>query len=533
MFRFLILAALLFAPLTTGFAQAAESPRTPQELVAELPTADFERKTEIVNALAASGHPRAGLIIGALGAGTLFSSADGKIVLQTSEDGKSYSDALTGNLISGLSEDQLTKIGVNNRLRRDLRGLSARLSLMSLDPQTRRKSAADAFTAHDPETLPAIEEAMKKESVPSIRQALDEARAAIVLQSDDSSQNDKLTAVNTLRARGDRDALNALLGLRTADSQTLRNAAAAAVKDVESSLAYWGALQNVYYGLSLGSVLLLAAIGLAITFGVMGVINMAHGEMIMLGAYTTYMVQQVLASAAPALMPWALPLAIPMAFLVAGATGILIERSIIRFLYGRPLETLLATWGLSLLMQQGVRTIFGPTKKPVTAPTWMSGSFDIGHLTITFSRLAIIIFALAAFSLLTMFLKRTHFGMQMRAVTQNRKMASAMGVRTNWVDALTFGLGAACVGAAGSMLVLIIDVTPPLGPAYTLLAFVIVITGGLGSMPGALLGGVLIGLTEAMAGLFFTPSAKSMFSFGLLVLVLLFRPQGILGKRLS
>src|SRR5882672_6753999 len=527
MFRFLILAALLFAPLTTGFAQAAEPPRTPQELIAELPTADFERKTEIVNALAASGHPRAGLIIGALGAGTLFSSADGKIVLQTSEDGKSYSDALTGNLIPGLSEDQLAKIGVNNRLRRDLRGLSARLSLMSLDPQTRRKSAADAFTAHDPETLPAIEEAMKKESVPSIRQALDEARAAIVLQSDDSSQNDKLTAVNTLRARGDRDALNALLGLRTADSQTLRNAAAAAVKDVESSLAYWGALQNVYYGLSLGSVLLLAAIGLAITFGVMGVINMAHGEMIMLGAYTTYMVQQVIAGVAPALMPWALPLAIPMAFLVAGAAGILIERSIIRFLYGRPLETLLATWGLSLLMQQGVRTIFGPTNKPVTAPTWMSGSFDVGHLTITFSRLAIIIFALAAFSLLTMFLKRTHFGMQMRAVTQNRKMASAMGVRTNWVDALTFGLGSGVAGTAGVALSQIDNVSPNLGQTYIIDSFMVVVFGGVGNLFGTLVGALTLGI----ANKFLEPVAGAVLGkIAILVLIILFiqkRPRGL------
>jgi urea transport system permease protein len=510
-----------------GYAQAAESPRTPQQLLAELPAADFERKTQIVNALAASGHPRAGLIIGALGSGTLFSTVDGRIVLQTGEDAKFYSDALTGNPVGGLSEGQLTKIGVNNRLRRDLRGLSARLSLMSPDPQTRRKSAADAFTAHDPETLPAVEEAIKKESVPGIRQSLNEARAAIVLQSDDSSQNDKLAAVNTLRTRGDRDALNALLGLRTADSQTLRNAAAAAIKDVESSLAYWGALQNVYYGLSLGSVLLLAAIGLAITFGVMGVINMAHGEMIMLGAYTTYMVQQALAGVAPALMPWALPLAIPMAFLVAGAAGILIERSIIRFLYGRPLETLLATWGLSLLMQQGVRTIFGPTNKPVTAPAWMSGSFDVGHLTITFSRLAIIIFALAAFSLLTMFLKRTHFGMQMRAVTQNRKMASAMGVRTNWVDALTFGLGSGVAGIAGVALSQIDNVSPNLGQSYIIDSFMVVVFGGVGNLWGTLVGAMTLGVANKFLEPYAGAVVGKILVLAFIILFIQRRPRGL------
>jgi urea transport system permease protein len=254
---------------------------------------------------------------------------------------------------------------------------------------------------------------------------------------------------------------------------------------------------------------------------------MAHGEMIMLGAYTTYMMQQFIASAAPGLTEWSLPLAIPAAFIVAGAAGILVERTIIRFLYGRPLETLLATWGLSLIMQQMVRTIFGPTNKPVGAPAWMSGSFDVGHLTITLSRLAIILFALAAFSLLTVFLRRTHFGMQMRAVTQNRRMASAMGVRTNWVDALTFGLGSGVAGIAGVALSQIDNVSPNLGQSYIIDSFMVVVFGGVGNLWGTLVGAMTLGVANKLL----EPYAGAVVGkILILVFIILFiqrRPRGL------
>jgi urea transport system permease protein len=522
--RLILLTVLLLAPITRALAQPAELPRTPEGLVAELPAADFDRKVQIATALAGSGHPRAAMIIGALADGTLFSTADGKVVIQS---GANFSDALTGSAIPGLTEDQSTKIGVNNRLRRELRGLSARLSLTSPDTGVRRKSADDAFTAHDPDSLPAIEEALKTEHVASIRDALAQTRAAILLQSPDASEAQKLASVDVLRARGDRDALNAMLTLRTADSEALRNAAVAAQRDIESSLAYWAILQNVYYGLSLGSVLLLAGIGLAITFGVMGVINMAHGEMIMLGAYTTFMMQQALSSVAPALMPWSLPLAIPVAFLVAGAAGVLIERGIIRFLYGRPLETLLATWGLSLIIQQSVRTIFGAANRPVSAPSWMSGSFDVGHLTITFSRLFIILFALVAFSLLTIFLKRTHFGMQMRAVTQNRKMASAMGVRTNWVDALTFGLGSGVAGIAGVALSQIDNVSPNLGQGYIIDSFMVVVFGGVGNLWGTLVGAMTLGVANKLLEPYAGAVVGKILVLVFIILFIQRRPRGL------
>ena len=205
-------------------------------------------------------------------------------------------------------------------------------------------------------------------------------------------------------------------------------------------------MQNAWYGISLGSVLLLAAIGLAITFGVMGVINMAHGEMVMIGAYVTFVVQEAIRNNNPALFDYSLAIAIPLSFLVAGCIGIVIERTIIRFLYGRPLETLLATWGLSLILQQAVRSTFGPNNRDVGNPSWMSGAFDLGGITITYNRLWIICFALAVFIALLALLRYTRFGLEMRAVTQNRPMAASMGIRTSRVDALTFGLGSGIAG---------------------------------------------------------------------------------------
>jgi len=529
------IAALLLCSIDAAWSQdttdpappAATVPAPPDALVAELTTADFDRKGEIADALAMSGHPRAGEIINSLVSGTLNGTADGRVVIEAGDATKTYTEALTGTPVGGLAEDQLTRIGVNNRLRRVLRGLYARLTLLSPDPSIRRQSAAGAFTARDPDSLSAIEEAISKETIPSVQDALAQARAAIILQDAAAPELDRLAAIEIITERGDQDAMSLLLGLRDAESPVIREAAADAAAAIEDELVYWGALQNVYYGLSLGSVLLLAAIGLAVTFGVMGVINMAHGEMMMLGAYTTYVVQQILISSAPGLMEWSLLIAVPSAFIVSAAAGVAIERGIIRFLYGRPLETLLATWGLSLIIQQGVRSIFGPTNKAVITPNWMSGSFDVGHLQITYSRLVIIVFSLVAFSLLIVFLKRTYSGMQMRAVTQNRRMASAMGVRTNFIDAFTFALGSGVAGIAGVALSQIDNVSPNLGQTYIIDSFMVVVFGGVGNLWGTLVGAMTLGV----ANKFLEPYAGAVVGkILILVFIILFiqrRPRGL------
>ena len=274
--------------------------------------------------------------------------------------------------------------------------------------------------------------------------------------------------------------------------------------------------------------LLLAAIGLAITFGVMGVINMAHGEMVMLGAYTTFVVQEAFRTYWPGGFDLSLAVAVPAAFLVAGAFGVAIERGIIRFLYGRPLETLLATWGLSLILQQMVRTIFGPTNKEVGNPTWMTGAIELqGGALLTYNRLWIIVFSLVVVAVLALVLKKTSFGLQMRAVTQNRRMASAMGIKTGWVDAMTFGLGSGIAGIAGVALSQIDNVSPNLGQAYIVDSFMVVVFGGVGNLLGTLLGALTLGVANKFLEAW---SGAVLAKIFILIAVILFiqkRPRGL------
>ncbi len=326
-------------------------------------------------------------------------------------------------------------------------------------------------------------------------------------------------------------ALSLLVALGPRADGELQEAAAAGTAAIERRLKRWEIAQHLTYGISLGSVLLLAAIGLAITFGVMGVINMAHGEMVMLGAYTTYVVQEVIRNHYPALFDYSLFIAVPLAFAVAGAIGVAIERGIIRWLYGRPLETLLATWGLSLILQQLVRSIFGPTNREVGNPSWMSGAIEIGALTITANRLWILVFSLAVFAALMLILKRTSFGLEMRAVTQNRQMAGAMGIRTGRIDAMTFGLGSGVAGIAGVALSQIDNVSPNLGQGYIIDSFMVVVFGGVGNLWGTLTGAMTLGIVNK----FLEPYAGAVLAKILvLVFVILFiqkRPRGLFAHR--
>ena len=255
------------------------------------------------------------------------------------------------------------------------------------------------------------------------------------------------------------------------------------------------AVETLFFGLSLGSVLVLVAIGLAITFGVMGVINMAHGELMMLGAYTTYVVQLLM----PSRIELSILVAVPAAFLATGLIGILIERTIIRFLYGRALETLLATFGVSLILQQTVRSVFSANNRAVAAPTWMSGTLQINEaLAITYNRMYIVAFTMVVFGILLLVLRRTRIGLQIRAVAQNRGMARAMGIRSTWVDAATFGLGSGIAGVAGVALSQLTNVGPNLGQAYIIDSFMVVVFGGVGNLWGTLIGGMSLGIVNQL-----------------------------------
>jgi urea transport system permease protein len=304
----------------------------------------------------------------------------------------------------------------------------------------------------------------------------------------------------------------------------VRESAAAVLKEMRSEAKIYKLIENTFVGLSLGSVLLLTAVGLAITFGVMGVINMAHGEMMMLGAYTTYVIQLLM----PNYIDYSIIVAIPAAFMVSGLVGIVIERGIIRHLYGRPLETLLATFGVSLILQQAVRSIFSPLNKSVTAPSWLSGSLEInGALSLTYNRLYIIAFSLIVLLLLVFLLKKTFVGLQMRAVTQNRAMANSMGIRTGWVDALTFGLGSGIAGIAGVALSQLTNVGPNLGQSYIIDSFMVVVFGGVGNLFGTFFAAMSLGVANKFLEPFAGAVLAKIFVLVFIILFIQWRPRGL------
>ncbi len=424
------------------------------------------------------------------------------------------------------SAEGLKPVRVNNAVRRAAEAAMGSLTLLSPDPATRRAAAEAVLKSRDPAALPALAKALAAEKDAGIRTAMEQARAAAVLAAPDSAEAERLAAVASLRARGDLEARAMLASLQNQPA-AVRDAAATAVVAIDRQLQLWGLVQGVFYGLSLGSVLLLAAAGLAITFGVMGVINMAHGEMVMIGAYTTFVVQEAIKARAPGLFGASLFIAVPLAFLVSGAVGVAIERLMLRFLYGRPLETLLATWGLSLVLQQAVRTIFGASNREVGTPGWMSGATQWGGLTVTWNRLVIIVFAGLVVAALMAALRYTSLGLRMRAVTQNRRMAAAMGIRTPWVDALTFGLGSGVAGMAGVALSQIDNVSPNLGQGYIIDSFMVVVFGGVGNLWGTVVSALTLGIVNK----FLEPLAGAVLGkIVVLVLLILFiqrKPRGM------
>jgi urea transport system permease protein len=520
--RFLCLApALLAIFLCLAPARAA----TFDEALALLTTDSYADTDSAIADLAASGHPQAQAIVEALADGRLLFHAESKSVFIKEKDGRVL-DAASGRATASPPAD-LNSVRVNNRVRRAIQAALGSLTLMAPDPARRLAAAAAVFRARDAAALEAVDAALAKETEPSVKRALDQARAAILFTKRDARPADRIAAVATLASRGDQDTIALLRSLSSDAPPALQEAATNAITAIERDLVAWSVGQNVVYGLSLGSVLLLAAIGLAITFGVMGVINMAHGEMVMLGAYVTFVVQEWIRVNNPGLFDWSLTIAIPLAFLVAGAVGVAIERGIIRFLYGRPLETLLATWGLSLILQQAVRTTFGPTNREVGAPSWMAGSFELGQLSITYNRLYIFVFSLFVFVALLFVLRFTRFGLEMRAVTQNRSMAASMGIRTSRVDALTFGLGSGIAGMAGVALSQIDNVSPNLGQGYIIDSFLVVVFGGVGNLFGTLVGALSLGIANKLL----EPYAGAVLGkIVLLVLIILFiqkRPRGL------
>jgi len=500
------------------------------EIIRDLAFGDGDVRDAAIAALVASGDARALPVLEAWRGGAARRDSAGERVLLV--DGDRLVDAATGAPIA-TSPPDVDEVMVNNRLRRTLDGAIGALRLAS--PERAVRMAAAKALAADPDAvaLPAINAALARERDPEVLSSLTLTRAAIQLASDD--RETRLGAIRAL-AGSDQVATRTLLegllaqnGDRFAEpDEALRAEASKSLRIVESRLARGDAVARVFSGLSLGSILLLAALGLAITYGLMGVINMAHGELIMLGAYAAYVVQNVFRLYAPGAFDLYLVCAVPAAFATSALVGMALERTVIRHLYGRPLETLLATWGLSLILIQCVRTIFGAQNVQVENPSWMAGGVEVmTGVVLPWSRIVIAGFAAAVLVGIWLLLTHTRLGLFVRSVTQNRAMASALGVPTARVDMLAFGVGSGLAGLAGCALSQIGNVGPDLGQSYIVDSFMVVVLGGVGQLAGtvsAALGlGVVNKFLEAWSGAVLAKIAVLVF----IILFIQKRPQGL------
>ena len=527
----LLLAACLVAGPASGQGPDDEF----RNLLAELRDASFADKELIADRLIATGHMGARPVLTALLEDRLFIRQQDQhvfIVKSIGETLTSYEliDPVSLEDTGAATPDELAKIGTNNRLRRFLRTTIARFALASPDAEVRLDAVKELLRSLD---APAIELLRQRKGSETDSRVTYEIETALALASlDDGDSAARVSAIQTLADRLSPEVRNRLAALlEKADDgsfaekdEAVRAAAADAIEGIDTARSIYTGIETLFFGLSLGSVLVLAAIGLAITFGVMGVINMAHGELMMLGAYTTYVVQTMM----PRHIDASVLVAVPAAFVVAGIAGVLIERTIIRFLYGRPLETLLATFGVSLVLQQLVRSVFSANNRSVVTPGWMSGTLQINDaLAITYNRLYIVFFTVIVFGILLAVLKRTRLGLDIRAVSQNRAMARAMGIRSEWVDAMTFGLGAGIAGVAGVALSQLTNVGPNLGQSYIIDSFMVVVFGGVGNLWGTFIGGISLGIINKLLEPYAGAVLGKIFVLVALILFIQRRPRGL------
>ncbi|MBT8149598.1 MAG: urea ABC transporter permease subunit UrtB [Pseudomonadales bacterium] len=510
------------------------------ELGGQLASAKLRKVPPILQQLEQQGGVKVLPLFEAMLAGQLYTSrADKALLILGDEKGNdtgifAISDAFTGETRTPVTKTSLKKIKVNNKLRKELRRAIARMTLFSDDPKLRESAVSNMLQNLNDENIVLLEKAAAQETSPRVSKKIELALNIVKLDSVNDTQ--RLAAIDALRNSVEPAVRNRLQQLLEQDAEgnyiegnsSIVIAAEQALRNIDSKLSFYGFLERVFFGLSLGSVLLLAAIGLSITFGVMGVINMAHGELLMLGAYTTYVIQLLM----PNHIGVSVFVAIPAAFIVCGLVGIAIERGVIQFLKGRPLETLLATFGISLILQQTVRSIFSPLNRQVSTPEWMSGALEINAgLSITYNRLYIIIFSLFVFTLLLLVMKKTALGLYVRAVSQNRDMAKAVGIRSEWVDAMTFGLGSGIAGVAGVALSQLTNVGPNLGQAYIIDSFMVVVFGGVGNLWGTLVAAFSLGtFSKFMEPLTGTVLAQ-IFVLVFIVLFIQKRPQGLFPQK--
>jgi urea transport system permease protein len=523
---------LLFMAALTLFATPARAltPAMLQPLAGD----DNSEKIVVIETLVGSDHAQARSIVAAMQSERLLFSGDGRFFIQTDNG---YIEAVSATAVV-VEPGSLKPVEINNRIRGRLEGVIAAFDLLSPDPGTRKRAIDVLQKSADPSLAVLVDKAYAQETNASLKAELVIVRAQFALASEDVQK--KLEAI---RALGESDApqTRALLlpfvekaadgTYKEADTR-IRAAAELALRGINANQRKGEVLGALFTGVSLGSVLLLAALGLAITYGLMGVINMAHGEFLMIGAYATYIVQGVFRRYFPEAIDWYLLAALPFAFCVTALVGALMERTVIRFLYGRPLETLLATFGISLILIQVMRTIFGAQNVEVANPAWMSGGIQLlPNLTLPWNRIYILLFSVAIVALVWAMLNMTRLGLFVRGVTQNRAMASCVGVPTRRVDTLAFALGAGIAGLGGVALSQIGNVGPDLGQNYIIDSFMVVVLGGVGQLAGTVVGAFGLGVMSKFLEPF---SGAVLAKIMVLVFIILFiqkRPQGIFALR--
>jgi urea transport system permease protein len=494
-------------------------------LVKQLAAEDSDAKIAAIQQLGAGGARDAVKVLKALADDALFTTPDGRVFLMAED--KAF-DAATDEEIDPAPEEY-ESVTINNRIRAELTNAIAGLRLMNPERVIRLAAARELQSNAGIELAPILEQALAKETDEEIRRLLQFAHAQANLASPDVAA--RLAAVKTLADDASPNTKGLLLPLTNAANEPdaqVRQAALTSVKAIESRLAMGDTLGQIFTGLSLGSILLLAALGLAIIYGVMGVINMAHGELLMVGAYATYYTQGLFRAWLPDYLDWYVAAAVPVTFLVAGLVGIVLERTVIRLLYGRPLETLLATWGLSLILIQTARMLFGAQNVEVGNPTWMSGGVEImAGLVLPWNRIVIIGFTLFVLTLVWTLMQKTRLGMFVRAVTQNRPMAGCVGVPTSRIDTLAFGLGAGIAGLGGLALSQVANVGPDMGQGYIVDSFMVVVLGGVGQLAGAVWAALGLGVaTKFLEGWAGAVIAKIVVLV-IIIVVIQKRPQGL------
>jgi urea transport system permease protein len=521
--RFSVLLSCLIACVLAVPALAYDA-----NAVRALAFGDGDEQVAAIAALVADGDARGAKVLEALADGNLKTSGKRILMMQ----GDKAVDAISDESVSPVPPDA-EDIVANNRLRRELSGAIAALKLVSPDRAIRLAAAKELSGGAEEAMLPLVRKAIDKEQDAVIKAMLGMIAAAMEIKSTDREV--RLAAIRRLAGSSNPDTRTLLLGVLEkkdgafveADAD-LRAEAEKSLRAVDGQLVWGERLGLAFAGISLGSILLLAALGLAITYGLMGVINMAHGELIMIGAYTTYAVQNLFKAHAPGAFDWYLLCAVPASFLVAAIVGMILERSVIRFLYGRPLETLLATWGISLVLIQAVRTIFGAQNVQVENPAWMSGGVALlTNVVLPYSRIVIIAFVAVVLVGMWLLLTRTRLGLFVRAVTQNRPMASCVGVPTGYVDTMAFGLGCGVAGLAGCALSQIGNVGPDLGQSYIVDSFMVVVLGGVGQLAGTVYAALGLGFANKLLESW---SGAVLAKIVVLVFIIIFiqkRPQGM------